>query len=96
MSTKHQFQLCRESDGLIYRFEVHGSNDHGLTFKRQDADVWIMRNPKHGWVAYSEGEITGVPWLVSLEDQVALPPEGDWISRKESKIYVYSMSYTTR
>ncbi len=35
----------------------------------------------------------GRPWNVLPQDQGDHPPEGEWVSRKGSKSYVYSLVY---
>lgn len=93
MGKNKSFQLERQNDGLIYFFDEYGSDENGRIFKRRDANVLILRNRTHGWVVVSDATITGVPWLIPVNQQVEYPPEGDWISRKNTKIYVYSLTY---
>jgi len=38
---------------------------------------------------------TGRPWDTLPHQQGNYPPEGDWISRKGSKSYVYTLVYVS-
>jgi hypothetical protein len=89
------FELRRQSDGLVYQFDrrLHDNGCYG--YRRRDADLWILRLADHGWVAVDPitGEISGRPWSVSSKDQKEHRPEGDWVSKKGAKSYVYSLVY---
>jgi hypothetical protein len=88
------FKLLRQSDDLVYEFAKRQRDDGLNGYKRLDADVWIVRHKRLGWVAISsEKEISGAPWLILPEEQSDLPPEGEWISKKGSKVYVYTLVY---
>ena len=90
-----RFELRRQSDALVYRFAREISADGAAAYRRQDLDVWIRRHPSLGWVAWDdEADVcTGRPWEVMPQDQGEHPPEGDWVSRKGAKSYVYSLVY---
>ncbi|MEM8632386.1 MAG: hypothetical protein AAGF74_14210 [Pseudomonadota bacterium] len=85
------FELRRQTDGLVYRFDRQPDG----SFKRQDGDFFILRHPRHGWIAGDVGsdEIFGRPWSVLPSDQGDAPPEGIWVSRKDAKSYVYDLVY---
>jgi hypothetical protein len=59
--------------------------------------LWIEHRPDWGWVAWDleSQSCTGRPWNVLLADQVDHPPEGDWVSRKGAKSYVYRLVYVS-
>lgn len=46
-----------------------------------------------GWLGDEESQtVMGRPWNVLPEDQPAdCPPQGDWVSRKGAKSYVYDL-----
>jgi hypothetical protein len=93
------FELHRQSDDLIYRFQRGNlpSGVHG--FRRDDnPDLWITwRGPDTGWVAFDDTGVygsTGRPWDIPPHDQDPdHPPEGIWVSRKNEKSYVYKLVY---
>lgn len=91
------FELRRQSDGLVYSFTRATRPDGSIGFKRADGDYWIVWKPDWGWVAWDEpsqscmGRPWNVPWNVLPGDQGAAPPQGEWVSRKGAKSYVYSL-----
>lgn len=91
MSSHDTFELRRQSDGQVYRFERQPEGG----YKRRDKDLWIVRRPDWGWISADPetGAITGRPWNVLPADQGDHPPEGDWVSRKGEKSYVYALVY---
>ncbi len=94
MPSFDQFELHRLNDGLVYHFHRAMRPDGQPGYKRRDADVWIVRHPDHGWVAYdADNQITGKPWSVSPKDQGDHPPPGEWVSKKGHKSYVYDLRY---
>ena len=97
MSRHDQFELRRQSDELVYRFDRMNRDDGRPGYKRSDADLWIIRSDEFGWVAIDEvsGVVTGRPLNVAPEGQTDHPPEDDWDSRKGTKFYIYSLVYTT-
>lgn len=79
------FELRRQSDDLVYRFDRDGDG-----FVRADAPHRIEKHPTHGWIAWSDPEgITGRPWAGPGHGDA--PPEGVWVSRKGPKSYVYDL-----
>lgn len=98
MQSHEHFQLCRLNDGLIYHFDRQPRPDGRTGYKRRDQDLWIVFLEEHGWVALDEetGAITGRSWNAPPKDQKTdHPPEGEWVSKKGIKSYVYELRYTT-
>jgi len=96
MSTYQRFELRRLSDDLVYHFSRAARLDGTAGFRREDKDVWMLFNPTLGWVVLDEEsqEITGKPWLALPHEQAeAYPPEGEWVSKKGNKSYVYRLRY---
>ena len=91
MSPHQTFELRRQSDDLVYRFE----KQHEGGYKRRDRDLWIVWHPDWGWISTDPetGAITGRPWSIQPADQADHPPEGDWVSRKGDRSYVYTLVY---
>jgi hypothetical protein len=90
-----KFELRRQSDELVYTFVRTMRGNDGSAYKRQDGDYWIINRPDWGWVAWDEADqsCTGRPWNVLPRDQGDYPPEGEWVSRKGAKSYVYGLVY---
>jgi hypothetical protein len=90
------FELRRQSDGLVYAFTRKDRPDGLPGFQRTDQDLWIVYKGHLGWVAWDEDSqlVMGRPWTVAPEDQSTDgPPEGDWVSKKGAKSYVYDLVY---
>lgn len=94
---RERFELRRQSDDLVYIFVRRPVEDGGNAYKRQDQDIWIVYRPDWGWVAWDEvsDACTGRPWDTLPHQQGNHPPEGDWVSRKGSKSYVYTLVYVS-
>ena len=90
-----RFELRRQSDDLVYTFVRERFDDGTAAYKRQDQDLWIVHRPEWGWVAWDHASDTcmGRPWNTLPHQQADHPPEGDWVSRKGSKSYVYTLVY---
>jgi len=83
------------SDELVYSFSRQ-RNDHGeIGYKRADGDFWILNKQSFGWVAWDEtsSQVMGRPWNILPVDQLDHPPEGEWVSKKGVKSYVYLLVY---
>src|SRR5689334_22371098 len=96
MKTHEHFELRRSSDDLVYHFDRQLRSDKRIGYKRRDLTLWIVFLPEFGWVAMDEETkaITGRPWNISLKDQTQdYPPEGEWVSKKGIKSYVYQLKY---
>ncbi|WP_227272246.1 hypothetical protein [Roseobacter weihaiensis] len=101
MMTEHSkwkprfFELRRQTDGLVYRFERATDTEGRSGFKRTDGDYWIICHAKLGWIAANHGtdEVFGRPWDQLSAQSTQAPPEGIWVSRKGSKSYVYDLIY---
>lgn len=94
---RERFELRRQSDDLVYTFVQHRIEGGRPAYKRQDQDIWIVYRPDWGWVAWDEvsDACTGRPWDTLPHQQGNHPPEGDWVSRKGSKSYVYTLVYVS-
>jgi len=92
---KDRFQLKRRSDDLVYTFHRKQLPGGRIGYRREDADLWIRFRPGFGWGIWDdEGALLGRPWNVPSPDQDAdHPPEGEWVSKKSSKSYVYELAY---
>ena len=92
-----RFELRRQGDDLVYIFVRKTRSDGTMGYQRQDLGLWIERRPNWGWVAWDSvsQSCTGRPWNVLPTDQGDHPPEGDWVSRKGPKSYVYSLVYVS-
>lgn len=93
---KTRLQLIRQSDGLRYTFARQPLAQGGVGYRREDAELWLRWRPGFGWGMWSgeDGALLGRPWDVPLSAQDAgSPPEGDWVSRKGAKSYVYTLAY---
>jgi hypothetical protein len=93
--SREKFELRRQSDDQVYRFERSQRPDGSVGYKREDGDYWIVQKPDWGWVAWDEASrsCTGRPWNVLAQAQEDFPPEGDWVSRLGNKSYVYTLVY---
>ncbi len=89
------FELRRQSDSLVYAFTRQICDDGTDGYKRADDDYWIVNKPGLDWVAwdFDSHSVMGRPWDVQPGDQSDHPPEGDWVSKKGSKSYVYTLVY---
>lgn len=91
-----RFELRRLSDDLVYSFRRAIRADGRPGYKRDDADLWIVWDKIKGWVAIDDANdaVMGRPWDVAPEDQVEdHPPEGEWVSKKGVRSYVYALVY---
>lgn len=97
MDERRTFELRRQSDDLVHTFDRRTGKDGAPSYKRRDGDFWITRREGWGWVAWDDtiGSCLGRPWDVLPRDQGDHPPEGDWVSRKGTKSYVYRLVYLT-
>ena len=90
------FTLSRLSDDLVYTFDRAEHPGGSVGYKRRDRDLWILYQPQLGWVAYDDNrnELQGRPWNVQPAEQESThPPEGEWVSKKGAKSYVYMLKY---
>lgn len=93
--SRERFELRRQSDDLVYTFVREQVDDGTVAYHRQDQDIWIVFRPDWGWVAWDpvSDTCTGRPWNTLPSEQGDHPPEGDWVSRKGVKSYVYTLTY---
>ena len=94
LPTNH-FELRRQSDDLVYQFDRAVCSDGTVGYKRRDQDLWITRHPEFGWSAFDKEtqSLAGRPWNILPRDQGDYPPEGEWVSKKGDKSYVYLLVY---
>lgn len=97
MPSSHEyFELHRLVDGLIYQFDRKLYHNGEIAFRRRDQDLWITYRKEFGWVAWDESSqcLMGRPWNVLAQSQIPdHPPEGEWVSKKGTKTYVYELKY---
>ncbi|PIR12035.1 MAG: hypothetical protein COV52_00890 [Gammaproteobacteria bacterium CG11_big_fil_rev_8_21_14_0_20_46_22] len=87
-------ELRRRIDFVIYRFHPCNMMKAKPSWKREDAEVWMTWIEQFGWVCVDrESNIVGVPWGAVLNRKTSLPPEGEWVSKKGDKSYVYDLVY---
>ena len=94
-----RFQLRRCSDDLVYRFVRVQRQDGSIAYLRTDNNkLSIEYDPHCGWIARDPDtkEVTGRPWNVFLveEQDPDHPPQGEWVSKKRDKSYVYELVFT--
>lgn len=91
------FELRRQSDDLVYRFNRATDRSGRVGYQRTDGEYWIIRHEKLGWIAGAWGSDTvhGRPWDQLQTQSDMAPPEGVWVSRKGTKSYVYDLVYTS-
>ena len=90
------FELHRLSDDLIYQFDRKQVGHGEVAYQRRDQDLWITFKGELGWVAWDEVSqtVAGRPWHVQPKNQIPdHPPEGEWVSKKGAKSYVYELKY---
>ena len=92
------FTLNRMGGDVVYHFK-RGKHPNGqIAYQRQDNKaLWIEYKPELGWVAFDEptNQIMGRPWNLLPKDQNQdHPPEGEWVSKKGAKSYVYLLKYS--
>lgn len=94
-SERNTFELRRQVDGLVYRFDRSTDALNRVGFKRSDGNYWIIWHEKLFWIAASweDQEVFGRPWDQLSSQSPVAPPEGIWVSRKGAKSYVYDLIY---
>jgi hypothetical protein len=97
MKNKEHFELRRQFDDIVYGFYRMLLDDGCFGYNRRDSELWILKKPNYGWVAInpSTGDIAGRSWITLPDDQSDFPPEGDWVSKKDTKSYVYTLLYVS-
>lgn len=90
-----RFRLYRQSDSLVHEFALAQRANGSCGYRRTDKAVWIVRSERLGWIAFDDatGDVTGRPWDVPPDQPGDHPPEGDWVSKKSPKSYVYTLRY---
>jgi hypothetical protein len=88
-------EFRRRLDGLTYRYHPCESANHFASWKREDLDLWLVRDDALGWVGVNaEGEVFCIPWAVPVSKQGSAPPPGVWVSCKAEKSYVYDLVFS--
>jgi hypothetical protein len=86
------FEFRRRIDDVCYRFEPVAPRGGYPAWKRVDFDLWLMWISGSGWcVVDAHGVANSRPRNVELADQRNEPPEGEWLSKKRDKSYVYDL-----
>ncbi|MFK7805737.1 MAG: hypothetical protein AB8G95_29170 [Anaerolineae bacterium] len=96
MSQFSHFILNRLSDEVVYHFDRMPHPNGQTAYKRRDKDLWIVFRPYLGWVAWDDENqlVQGRPWNVAPQAQGDdHPPEGEWVSKKGVKSYVYELKF---
>jgi hypothetical protein len=95
MESRDHFELRRLSDSLVYQFDRTPLPNGQTGYKRRDQDLWITFKADLGWVAYDEElqSVMGRPWNILVQNQTDSPPEGEWVSKKGDRSYVYNLVY---
>ena len=87
-------EFRRRTDGRKYRYRPCESKNTFASWKREDLDLWLVRDQALGWVGIdAAGEVFCIPWAVPIGKQGSAPPPGVWVSRKAEKSYVYDLVY---
>lgn len=95
-TTHHYFQMRRLTDDVVYEFDQRPYGENGRGYQRRDKpNTWVIFKPEYGWVVIDDntGHIHGRPWDVLVKEQSDFPPEGEWVSKKGAKSYVYELVY---
>jgi hypothetical protein len=96
MSGYTRLELRRLSDDLVYTFTRAARDDGTCGYRRDDREIWMVFRALRGWLVLDadSDEVTGIPWEVPPEEQLATrPPACDWVSKKGAKSYVYRLRY---
>lgn len=94
MEQQPTIEFKRRIDGIVYCFNPSEPINEMPSRKRDDADLRIIYMNDFGWVCIDENKsICGIPWGIALNEMGKLPPEGEWVSKKSDKSYVYDLIY---
>jgi hypothetical protein len=94
MSASPTLAFRRRIDGICYRFAPAGARSGHPVWKRDDLDLWLIRHADEGWVVVdATGTVLSRPWNVLPSSQMDLPPEGEWVSKKGDRSYVYDLVF---
>lgn len=90
-------EFRRRGDAFTYRFEPAAPREGRPAWKRVDLDLWLAWVSPRGWcVVDAAGVCNSRPWGLEPADQRGDPPEGEWISKKGDKSYVYDLGRLRR
>jgi hypothetical protein len=91
---KNHIEMHRYCDGAIYKFYL--VEDGAATrYRREDKNIWILRHPQFGWIIWDDIDNTLMsrPWDTPINQQDDIPPQGDWVSKKDKNSFVYKLRY---
>jgi hypothetical protein len=92
--SNNSFEFRRRIDGVVYLYHRCKDLPSGASWKRVDKELWVTWVDSFGWVGIDQdGNITGRPWSVPMDEQGNFPPSGEWVSKKGDKSYVYDLVY---
>jgi hypothetical protein len=87
-------EFRRRLDPVCYRFSPVADATGGPAWKRDDRDLWLVRRAGDGWVVVDGANVVlSRPWNTLPSSQGELPPEGEWISKKGDRSYVYDLCF---
>ncbi|MCC3247128.1 hypothetical protein LG047_17715 [Methylocystis sp. WRRC1] len=95
MGKESAIEMRRMKDGAVYRFVAAPTAEGAPRYRREDKDVWIMRDPAFGWIVW-DGEnkaLMGRPWDVAPSEQGDLPPACEWVSKRGGDSFVYQLVF---
>ena len=87
-----EYEFRRRIDDVLYQFAPDGDDNGFPAWKRIDLDIRLVWRNGKGWCTVdASGTINGRPWNVEPDEQGATPFEGEWVSKKGDKSYVYDL-----
>ena len=87
-------EFRRRMDGLTYRFRLAGARNGEATWKREDVDLWLVKDDRLGWIVVDgEKAVLSLLWALPTGEQGELPSEGEWVSKKGDKSYLYDLVF---
>lgn len=93
-AAQREIEFRRQHDDLVYLFQPAAPVNGKPAWRRVDDAVQLIFVDNHGWVtADAEQKINGIPWGIPVHEQGALPPAGEWVSKKGHKSYVYELAF---
>lgn len=90
------FELHRSIDGLVYVFRrVEGQGDAERFARLDRGNLCIEYDRELGWISRDpeSQEVTGRPWNDQDRHNPRQPAQGEWVSKKGAKSYVYELRY---
>jgi len=95
MGMESMIEMRRLSDGAVYRFVAAPTAEGALRYRREDKDVWILRDPAFGWIVWDAENraLMGRPWDVAVAEQGDVPPACEWVSKRGANSFVYQLVF---